>query len=362
MKFKTLLLLIHIFLLSFSGFAAISHSSSEIIISGTETGNSLRSYLASNSFLASVTNNDITFNRDLRISSNANFSDENAVYHFPQSYRFEPQSNCTVTFTDVTIHYSGNAKNHSFNSAYTANFTRVSYLQGVTSGRSDFFNNGNYTFNMSDVTMVSYGSSDYLHFQTPDTLNNITIVNKQGGLNFEPGAVNAGETQVINNLKLVNVSQMVGGAFSQGDFKVYNLDWNATNWQFSQRSVDFHFVNPIKPSNWNAYTGSFSRTKEYYTHDVKLVNSAGSTVPNARVLLLNNYDHQNSPSYTSEYDVTTGANGEIDQQEILKINNSLSSSLRNRGDFTLIVADYNKTYQTHTRSFTEQISEYFISR
>ncbi len=361
MHCKVLLTFLSILLFSCYGFGTITYTTSEIIISGTETGTSLRSYLATNWWLADVTNNDITFNRDLRIVSNAHFSDENAVYHFPQSYRFEPQSNCTVTLTDVTIHYSGNAKNHSFNNAYTANFTRVSYLQGVTSGRSDFFNNGSYTFNMSNVSLVSYGSSDYLHFQTADTLNDISIVNKQGALNFEPGAVNAGETQVINNLTLKNVSQMVGGAYSQGDFKVYNLDWDAVNWQFTQRSVDFHFVNPIKPANWNAYTGSFSRTKEYYTHDVKLVDKDGDLVTNTRVFLLNNYDNQNNPSYTFEYDATTNSNGVIEQQEVLKVNNSLSSSLRNRGDFTFIVADYNKTYQTQNRSFTAPVTDILLA-
>ena len=359
-QFKLLFSFLSIFLFSYSGFSAITYNSSEIIISGTETGTSLRSWLASNWWLADVTNNDITFSRDLKISSNANFTDENAVYHFPNSYRFEPQSNCTVTFTDVTIHYSGSQKVHSFNSAYTANFTRVFYLQGVTSGRSDFFNNGNYTFNMSDVTFVSYGGSDYLHFQTSDTLRNISIVNKQGGLNFEPGAVNAGETEVIYNLKLKNVSTMVGGAYSQGDFKVYDLDWDATNWNFSQRNVDFLLVDPIKPSGWSTYSGSFTRVKEYYTHNVKLVNTQGNAVANTRVLMLNDYDHTNIPSYTSEYDVLTNSNGVIIEQEVLKINNSLSTSLRNRGDFTLIIADYLKKYQTQSRAMDNPITDVLL--
>lgn len=350
---KRLLIYILLLLFSFSGYGAITYNSNEIIISGTETGNSLRSWLASRTWLATVVNSDITFYRDLKISSNANFTDENAVYHFPNSYRYEPQSNCTVTLTDVTLHYSGSPKSHTFNFAYNANFTRVSYLQGVTSGRSDFFNNGNYNFNMSNVSFVSYGGSDYLHFQTPDTLYNITIVNKQGGLNFEPGAVNAGETEVIYDLQLKNVTQMVGGAYSQGDFKVYNLDWDATNWRFSQRSVDFHLVNPIKPNNWSAYTGSFSRVKEYYTHDVKLVDTDGLPVANTRVLLINDYDLANMSGYTSEYDVSTNTQGVIDQQEILKINNSLSSSLRNRGDFTLAIADYHKKYQIQNRNFNQ---------
>lgn len=357
---KRLLIYILLLLFSFSGYGAITYNSNEIIISGTETGNSLRSWLASRTFLATVVNSDITFYRDLKISSNASFTDENAVYHFPNSYRYEPQSNCTVTLTDVTLHYSGSPKNHTFNYAYTANFTRVSYLQGVTSGRSDFFNNGNYNFNMSNVSFVSYGSSDYLHFQSSDTLYNIIIVNKQGALNFEPGAVNASETEVIYDLQLKNVTQMVGGAFSQGDFKVYNLDWDATNWRFSQRSVDFLLVNPIKPNNWNAYTGSFSRVKEYYTHDVKLVDTDGLPVANTRVLLINDYDLANNSGYTSEYDVSTNAQGVINQQEILKINNSLSSSLRNRGDFTLAIADYHKKYQIQNRNFNQLTNDILL--
>ncbi|MGB0870054.1 MAG: hypothetical protein ACPGSD_10690 [Flavobacteriales bacterium] len=347
-------------LLSLPSFAGFSISGNEIRVTGTETGNALRSWIGSNTSIGRVTDRDIIFNRDLRIQSGASFTDENATYQFPGSFRFEPQSSCTVNFTDIILHYTGNSKNHSFNSAYLANFTRVFYLQGVTSGRSDFFNNGSYNFNMSDVTFVSYGTSDYLHFQTADSINNITIVNEQGGLNFEPGARNAGQTEIINNLKLQNVSRMVGGSGALGDFKVYNLDWDAVNWNFTQRSVDFFFVNPIKPSNWNAYTGSFSRVKEYYTHDLSLIDAGGQSVSGVRVNMYNNYDLANTSGYSNEYSLVSDGDGRISRQEILKINNALAAALRNRGDFTFAVLDYNKKFQTQTRTFTSPVVDVIL--
>lgn len=200
-----------------------------IFITAPVTGDDLRTFIVSNPTTGSVVNRDITFNAELVIQGSGTLTDNNAVYHFPDIYRYVPRSGVTVTFTDITLRYSGSSqKLHSFNQAYTANFTRVYYIQGVTTGRSDFFNNGNYTFNFSDVTFISYGDSDFLHFQTNTTLNNITITNAQGGLNFEPGARAAGDVEIINNLKLRGVTQIVGGSGSNGDFRAIDMDWDAT--------------------------------------------------------------------------------------------------------------------------------------
>lgn len=327
-----------------------------VSISSPVTGNDLRAFIVATPAAGSVTNNDIEFIADLRINGSGALVDNNAVYHFPGQHRYAPQAGCTVTFTDVMIHYSGTTqKVHSFNGAYTANFTRVFYLQGVTTGRSDFFNNGAYTFNMSDVIFVSYGASDFLHFQTDQTLNNITIVNASGGLNFEPGARLNGQVEVINNLKLVGITRIVGGSGAQGDFKAYDMDWNATNWNFSQRNVDFFFVNPIKPAGWTGYSGSASRVKEYYTHDVTVIDEALAPLPNINVLLYNYNDD------VFDYNLTTDAQGQINTQEILKIDNAVALN-HDRGFSAFVIAEYLKEYVAIQRNFDTAITDNVISK
>lgn len=357
-------ILLFISLLSISSFSQISFNASApstgspggnratIFITGPTTGDQLRTFIQANPAAGSVVNRDITFSAELKIQGSGTLTDNNAVYHFPGIFRYAPQSGVTVTFTDVTIHYSGSAKGHSYNFAYTANFTRVFYLLGVTSGRSDFFNNGNYTFNFEDVTFSGYGASDYLHFQTNTTLENITI-NADRALNFEPGARLAGETEIIRNLKLRGVSQIVGGSGSNGDFKAYNMDWSRTNWRFSQRSVDFFLVNPIKPAGWTGYSGSASRVKEYYTHDVIVSDESLNPINGINILLYNN------DSNSFDYNLNSDANGTIPTQEILKIDNSVSLNF-DRGVSTLVVADYQKKYFAVTKNFNEAIDDNIV--
>lgn len=319
-----------------------------IFINGNMTGDDLRNFIVANPAAGSINNRDITFSSELKIQGT--LTDENSVYHFPDIYRYAPQNGAIVNFTDITIHYTGVAKGHSYNAAYTANFDRVFYLQGVTAGRSDFFNNGNYTFNMNDVTLVSYGVSDFLHFQTTQTLNNITIVNAQGGLNFEPGARNAGDIEVINNLKLKNVTRIVGGSGSNGDFKTYDMNWDATNWNFSQRNVDFFFVNPIKPTGWTGYSGSASQVKEYYTHDVIVTDNAKNPLSNLTITLYNNSDT------SFDYTILTDAQGVITTQEVLKIDNSRGLNF-DRGASTLVIPEYSKEYYAVDRDFNSAIKD-----
>ena len=333
------------------GQITINNANNTITINGTQTGNNLRNFIIANPAAGTVTDRNITFNANLRVIGN--LTDNNAVYHFPSTYRFEPRTPAIVTLTDVKLHYTGSPKVHSFNTAYTANFTRVVYLQGVTSQRSDFFNNGDYTFNMNNVSFISYGANDFIHFQTASTLNNITITNANGGLNFEPGARNDGEVEIINNLKLEGITRMVGGSGANGDLKTYNMNWDATNWNFTQRNVDFFFINPIKPNAWTGYSGQASRVKEFYTHRVKVTNNNLNPLPGTTVLLYNNNN------LSIDYTETTDNQGEINEQEILKIDNSISLNF-DRGESTLIVPDYTKQYYAQARDFTKAIEDNII--
>ncbi len=326
-----------------------------IFITDAVTGDDLRTFIINNPITGSVVNRDITFNAELVIQGNGTLTDNNAVYHFPDIYRYVPRSGVTVTFTDITLRYSGDQKLHSFNQAYTANFTRVFYIQGVTGGRSDFFNNGSYTFNLNDVTFVSYGGNDFLHFQTNTTLNNISITNAQGRLNFEPGARLAGEVEIVNNLTLRGVSSIVGGSGSLGDFRTVNMDWDATNWNFTQRNVDFFFVNPIKPIGWVGYSGTASRVQEFYTHDVTLTDENLTPLNNINTFLYNNLQD------VFDYNVTTNTQGQIQTQEVLRIDNTTPNGLNfDRGVSTFVVGEYLKEYYAVERNLIEPIVDNLV--
>ena len=75
-----------------------------VIIDGTQTGDDLRAYILANPAfnIGTITDNDTKFNAELVINNNANFTDNNAVYHFPNFFRYIPEADCTVTFTAVS--------------------------------------------------------------------------------------------------------------------------------------------------------------------------------------------------------------------------------------------------------------------
>ena len=336
----------------------ISHDNNQINLSGTETGDALRGYLNSNN-LGQVDGRTMIFDRDLNIAANSNFTDENASYSFNDAHRYEPQTNCVVNFTDVVLRYDGSPKNHSFNNSYTANWTRVTYIQGVDNGRSDFFNNGTYTFNFSNVTMVSYGDNDFLHFQSNATLENIIIVNAAGGLNFEPGSRVAGEQMVINNLQLFGVSafNMPSGGVG-GSLRTDGMFWDQLTWrvQNGNRNTNYIFVSPIKPDGWIGYdaTDPNNFVREFYKHSLS-VTDGFAPVEGARVILYRD-DLQ-----TIIYDETTDAAGAMPLQEVLTFE-TINGNGNDYGNFQLRIVKFGNVLGADVRALQDgDISESFLS-
>lgn len=327
-----------------------------------DTGDELRAWINSNGY-GQVNDRSIFFDADFDVRGT--FTDERALYQFPEDFGFYPNGNnvspspSVINFTDVTIHYTGTAKGHTHNFPYTANWTRVIFKQGVTVGRSDFFNNGNYIFNFNDVTLVSYSDggaglqADYLHFQTNVTIRDIKIISTTGKLSFEPGGRQNGDVENIINLKLRGVAQIVGALNGQGDFRVENLDWDQTNWRFEQRSIDYFIINPIKPDSWTTYSGSCSRVKEYYTHDVIVMDQNRSPIQGAKVYVYNVTDD------IFNYTETSDSEGNIPRQEILKIDNSRGTNY-DCGLSNFVVTQYDKQYFFQPRNFNRAYDEDII--
>lgn len=351
---RLLVIIILCFVAPVASYSAIFVTGSNIYVTGTETGNSLRTEISGNPAAGTVLDRNIIFNRNLRVYGT--LTDNNSVYHFTGSRGFFPNGG-VVNFTDVEIIYEGTQKGYGQSQPFTANWERVSFVQRITTGRSDFFNNGDYSFDFKDVTLVSYGTGDYLHFQSSNTVHDIRIISPSGLLSFEPGAQNNGETQLVINLQLRGVNKIVGGLNSLGDFRVENLDWDKLNWRFNNRSVDIVLVNPIKPSGWINYeadvAGGCSRVKEYFTHNVTVLDVQRTPRDNVVVNLFN----ENETVF--DYRLQTDSEGKIPAQEILKTDNSVYLNY-NRGTWKLIVAEYNKEYFVRTREFNNKVDEEVI--
>jgi len=348
---------------------SISYYDNKIRIHGNETGDSLRAFAASSPH-ATVNGRNTVFTKRVRLERAGNnfdgweeysFTDNNSTYAFLGDTRFELRELGEITLTDVVIRYDQNPKGHSFMQPHTQNFTRVTWIQGVTSGRSDFFTNGDFVFNHNDVNLVSYGENDYLHFQTTQTINDLTIVNAAGGLSFEPCAGNLGESMTINNLKLVNVNKFVGGLNSQGGCITNDMQWDATVWSHYPRSATFQHINPIKPPNWVGYTmnGTPENVTEYYTHDVKIVKENNVPVEGSQILLGHRANAQVSfDNADIRYSLTTDSSGKIPQQNVLTWNNDIAYA-----DFDLRVVSYTQQIGGGVRALQDgQINETIVTQ
>jgi len=338
-----------------------------IRVTRTETGDTLRAAILARpdgADYATITGRTMVFKQSL-ILDEYDFTDSNAVYIFDERAKLVartsgswPAEQGVINFTDVSIRYQGNEKGGGFSRPHTTNFTRVNWTQGLDYGRNDFFNNGEYTHNWEDVSITGFGDNDYMHFQTAQTLNNITVTyagdRADGGLNFEPGARNAGESMTINNLTLKGVNKIVGGQLAEGAFINRNMKWDALTWRFDCRAVTFRNINPIKPDGWLGYYISAEHWRillfEYYTHDLKVVKENNAPVAGAEVILYKNSGFEETDK---AYTQVTDLDGLIPQQEVLTFNDYIAYE-----DFELRVLSYTQNIGTGTRSLQNgQIDE-----
>ena len=339
---------------------SINFVNNKIRIEGTETGDSLRTYAASSPH-CTVNGRNIVFNVSLELKNNYNFTDQNSSYIFMSDAKFEGKAGGEINLTDVVVRYDGLMKLHTFMFPHTQNFTRVTWILGVQGGRSDFFNNGDFTFNYNDVSLVSYGASDFLHFQTTQTINNLSVINAAGNMIFEPCAGNLGESMTINNLKLVGVTQIYGGYNSEGGCITNDMQWEATIWRHDPRNAFFQHVNPIKPSNWLRYevNGRTQNVSEYYTHDVKIVKENNVPVEGSQIILRHKANAQTSFINSDlRYSLTTDSNGRIPQQNVITWNDNISYA-----DFDLRVVSYTQQIGGGVRDLqNKQIDETIVTQ
>jgi hypothetical protein len=353
---KRILLVITILAHMIEIHSAIS-GTTDIVITGVENGTTLRTYINAHTSCGEVDGNTITFYGVLTVNGTLTDSNSNYIFRSTGGHKSRLDWNSTgvMNFTDMVIRYTQEGANVALNyggggsDRYTANWTRVTFIQG-TSGRSDFFNNGNYHFNFKDVSLISYGTGDFMHFQSNDTLRDISIIGVHNNLNFEPGGRGAADVETIINLKLRGVSKIVGAQSGQGRLRIENLDWDKNQWEFSERSIKTDLINPIKPLGGISYTGDVDNVREYYTHNVRVLDEDRNPISGVKVNLYCNSNTSN------EYYRITNVNGEIPRYEVLHCFNSPAKNTT-RSSWRLIVCDYLHSYYNQFRNFNHKIDE-----
>ncbi len=287
----------------------ITNSGIDITVSGTETGDALRSYMVSNS-VGTIVGRNIEFPGDgsgsppsgeITFNTGTTFTDSNSSWHFYDGYRWNFQSaGVVLNFTDMTIQRSGSKWGNDFYNdlGFEANWENVQYLMNSLTQRSDFFSNGPFTFNLDGVKFINYASVkvNVLHFQSAATIRNIQIVNRSTStFIFEPGGPTVSDTQHIIGILLDDVQQIYYGQSAAGGLIIEDLTWELLTWTVRKRGGDVEFLNPIHPSGWLGYSidsedDDLGSLEERYTHDIKVVDEDNTAIVGATAILYRSDD------------------------------------------------------------------------
>jgi hypothetical protein len=352
LKFNTITIVL--LLCSFYLYADIDYDSgtNTIRIYNTNvTGNELRSWIPSNvSSVATVYDRDIYFNCNLRIESN--YYDENANYQFEGNSYLSPQNTSTIGLRDVMVLYTGSPKGQNLTGTFTANFTRVHLVQSVPNGSSDFFSNGNHNLNFNEVKYTVNSHNDHIYLKSNSNISGLIVTSNKGS-DIQIGSPNDGQEPLIDGLQLNGINNIVGSAGANGDVILKKLDWNDTVWNFNTNNVDIKIVDPIKPEGWKRYAGNCQRVKEYKSHKVKVLDVQRIPLVSCGVKLWNEKES------VFDYQTVTNTNGEIHEQEILKLENQTTLN-NDRSPWRLIITSYSKELFNRPRDFENSVDEEII--
>lgn len=291
---------------------SITHDTTHILLSDVEDGDSLRAYVAANS-LGTVHDRTIIFDRHLRCTTTAEYSDSNYTYIFPGDFHFDFNA-APISFTleSGVIVYTGEGKLATtalYADAITLIDTqfRVEYSNG---GRSDFNRDYPCDWAMSNVQFVNNASNSYLFF----TLNGgyqegVSIGGTGSPTSAVIGAVDSA-TAICHQFKLSGGISRIAPPARDGLTIFSELDWGNTSWNIGQsnRAQRYTVLNPVKPSGWVKYSGA--NITEKHTHNINVVDSDGA-VDDYLIAL---YSNDLSILIFSE---KTDANGAIAEKEIV---------------------------------------------
>ena len=300
---------------------SISHDANEILVSGTETGDALRTYMTTNA-LGTTYGRTAILDRNIDITQNASFTDHDCTWIFPSTYHWDFSGKADLfELEDAVIVYTESPKSHTTQPrAETIRLINVQYrIEGNTS-RTDFFGGQN-GFEFSNVQLISYGSGlNYLHISTEGGLmEDVAVKVGSGALAFQPSSSN-NNTLTLRNWTLDQSLGLIQGNGNANNLtavtRLENLVWGKTVWHIGTGSRGQHYkvINPIKPTGWQSYKGSTNTAKcrcdEYHTHNVRIVDEDNNALSGFAV-------HLRRSDGTVVYELTTDSKGDIAEQEVM---------------------------------------------
>lgn len=335
----------------------ITHDTTHIYISGTETGDALRTYITSNS-LGTVITRTTTIERNLRLNSLASLTDVDCTWIFPSTYHLDSTAKGALfEVVDGVIIYTGGAKGHTSQlRANTIRFTNVQFrIEGGT-GRTDYFSNATSGFEFDNVQFISYGGSNFMHLATGGgLLENVAMLVKSGSFTFQPDA-SPGNTLILRNWVLSGITYIIANGNSNitGVTRLENLDWDATQWSIGSfsRGQTYKVINPKKPAGWTGYKGSknlsVAITNEFHTHNLRVVDESNTPLSGYKVQL------RRSDNTTLVYDLTTDVNGDIAEQEVLTFEQTgTDTDFTQYSNFLLSGISYNNNIISGTKALQD---------
>ena len=321
----------------------ITHVSTAVYIwpdTGPVSGDDLRAYMIANN-LESVNGRDIVFSqKSLLILGGATLTDNDAHYTFyrttANNVRFDMDGG-TFNFTDGVIREIGVGKGYAHTRPFgTFNWTRVLYHISTGASRTDVWNNTPVNvFNFEDVN-INISGNGYMHLYgtaaSPKSMSNAKL-NLSSGIAFE-------------HFNLTNIflpANFVNMYVDAGTNTFTKLDWKNTTWNWLRGTGVTNVIDPIKPSGWTGYSGVLHNIKEYFTHNLKVVDPSNTGIQGINVRM------ENTTTASEEYLTTTDASGEITEQNVLTYTGATNTSYN---QFELQVFGYLYGIRSETRPFS----------
>jgi hypothetical protein len=330
----------------------ITHTATSITITGSETGDTLRAYMNTNSLETRLFDDLIFTTRSLVVSASATLTASNCMFVFTgAAVWFSVGSGATLNFNNVIIRATGDT--NSIQAMVTAsailNFTNCFYIIDATQGnRIDFFSPASQVHNFVNTALVHDGNG-FMHLSGAAGAKNIYT-----GVTAEvDGGVVITHSDFIDCIFKFPTGQIFNDGAAAGLPTTFTrLSWDRTTWSFGRNGATggANFINPRKPAGWTAYAGDVNNgggVREVFTHDIRVLNTSGVGILGAMVKLIDN-----TRSVVS-YSDTTNALGVIAQKEVQTYSNVNGYS----SSFTLGIWAYGRQIVIQSRPFSTTGSE-----
>ncbi|MDB9741457.1 hypothetical protein OAB00_01240 [Akkermansiaceae bacterium] len=309
---------------------AITHTATQISISGVETGDSLRSYMVTNS-IGEVNGRNIIFDVDVFMDNTTEFSDNNCTWIFQDGHHINNTSSkvladrpISISFEDASIiHYgSGAQSNGTVFTAQNITLIRTHIRIESATNRYDWFWQGITNYQMSNVIFDNQSTQTTQNpfvFSDGAELSGVKYLGVSSSTRLQLG-VEAGGVATLSDWEISsNVGDIPSTPADSGEVRFINTSWqtNAT-WDagIATRPLSFTFVNPRFPVDISGITfrgGSSNFVHYRRTYDATVFD--GSNFVEGFPIRM-----YRSDLLSTDFEDVTDASGVLPSKEILIVN------------------------------------------